>query len=390
MEWTPTPADASARPEVAFNRVAFACASTVFVVFGATASLYGPLLLTFSHRFHLSLPTAGIVLSVHFIGAFCGVPLGWFGVRRLRGNVVLSLTLGLMALGATGAALAHAWPLFLASIFVIGLGFGGIDFTLNSLLVRTPEAGRAHRLSVANAGYGVGSVIGPMLIIATHPHNFPWIFGSVAAAALALALTTRGITAPPLRADAAHVTEDPRRRAVLTTFICAYVLYVATEASAAGWIAPQLHRVGFSQSIGSLSTAGFWLGLAVGRVLAGPLHRRWSDARLVMGGLVVATALALCAYVSAVGPYAYPLFGLAIALVYPMGLIWYTALCPGDGNGLALLILTMMLGGVIGPGVVSAAVSAFGIHSVPVAVASFAALDLAAFASARRFSRTAS
>jgi len=36
---------------------------------------------------------------------------------------------------------------------------------------------------------------------------------------------------------------------------------------------------------------------------------------------------------------------LSLALVYPMGLIWFTNLNPDDGDGLVILILTMMAGG---------------------------------------------
>ena len=44
----------------------------------------------------------------------------------------------------------------------------------------------------------------------------------------------------------------------LITFIVAYVLYVAIETSSSGWMATELHGVGYSQSVGSLVTAGFW------------------------------------------------------------------------------------------------------------------------------------
>ena len=84
-------------------------------------------------------------------------------------------------------------------------------------------------------------------------------------------------------------------------------------------------------------------------------------------------------------PYVYPVVGLAIALVYPMAFIWYATLCPHDDDGVALLILCMMAGGVIGPAVESLMVSSFGIHVVPVVLACFAALTFTAFASALRF-----
>ena len=159
---------------------------------------------------------------------------------------------------------------------------------------------------------------------------------------------------------------------------------MATESSAAAWIAPQLHRVGYSQSTGALVTAGFWLSLAVGRLLAGPAHRRLSDQRLVLIGLAATVPLALAAAVDGLAPAAYPLAGLGLALVYPMGLIWFTNLNPGDGDGLAILVLTMMAGGAIGPALTGAAVSVVGVRAVPVCVACLAAADLAVFFVARQ------
>jgi len=55
-------------------------------------------------------------------------------------------------------------------------------------------------------------------------------------------------------------------------------------------------------------------------------------------------------------------------------------------DGVALLILCMMSGGVIGPAVESLMVSSFGIRVVPIVLAGFAALTLTTFVSALRFS----
>jgi len=383
VESTPTP-EGRAAPDVAFTRAAFAGATAIFVVFGATTSLYGPLLVTFAHHFRVSLPAAGVVVSIHFVGALCGVPVAWAALQRYPGRAVLAGALATMALGAAGAALARGFGELLASVVVIGLGFGGMDFSLNSLLVRTPEVGRARRLSVPNAGYSIGAIVGPLLVIAAHPAHYHLLFAAVGVAALLLTASTGGVGAPPM-ARPHPSARHPRRRAALRVFVAAYVLYVATESSAASWIAPQLHRVGYSQSTGAVVTAGFWLGLTVGRLLAGPAHRRVSDRRLVLVGLAVTAALALAASVDAVAPLAYPLAGLSLALVYPMGLIWFTNINPGDGDGLVILILTMMAGGVIGPALTGVAVSVAGVRAVPVCIAILAAADLAAFLVARQF-----
>jgi hypothetical protein len=68
-----------------------------------------------------------------------------------------------------------------------------------------------------------------------------------------------------------------------------------------------------------------------------------------------------------------------------MGLIWYTVLCPHDSNGLALIILFLMGGGIIGPAVESLMVATYGIHAVPLVIAAFAFLDILAFSYALRY-----
>jgi fucose permease len=232
-------------------------------------------------------------------------------------------------------------------------------------------------------------VIGPLLVVVVRPHNYRLLYVAIAISLVVLTLGNRGLIAPALSVEhrrSEHVVNRPRRRAILATFVVAYVFYVATETTTAGWIAPHLHRIGYSASLGSVITAGFWLGLAVGRVLAGPVGRRHSDHRLVLAGLGAAVVLCLLALVTDVAPYVYPLVGLSIALVYPLALVWYSTLCPHDDDGVALLILCMMAGGVIGPAIQSLMVSSFGIHVVPIVLAGFAALTLATFASALRFS----
>jgi FHS family glucose/mannose:H+ symporter-like MFS transporter len=355
---------------------------------GAVTSLFGPLLESFTHRFHLSLPSAGIALSVYFVGATLGVLPGWLGLKRLQGRAVLTLSLVAIALGAAGASFSHLWALFLTSVFLIGLGFGALDIALNTLLARTALKGRAHRLSIGNAGYGIGAVICPLIIIALSPHNFPILFGGLCVLALLLSTANRGVHAPPLHTEPRQfeiTAMKAQRRPILFTFIVAYVFYVAIETGSSGWMATEIHGVGYSQSVGSLVTAGFWMGLAVGRLMGGPLYHWLSDKKLVLGGLALAVVISLVTFFNPVAPYAFPLLGLIIASIFPMGLIWYTTLCPHDSDGLSMLILFMMIGGVAGPGLISLLVSHFGVHVVPFAIATFAALDFGVFFSAIRF-----
>jgi fucose permease len=381
-----TPSEATTQVEL--TTLALGNLTGVFILTGATASLFGPLLVTFSHHFSISLPKAGEVLSVFFLGALIGVLPGWWGLKHTTGRRVLTLSLITVAAGTLCSGLVHSWIVFLASIFLLGLGFGSLDMSLNVLLSRTAAEGRAHRLSFVNAGYGLGAVICPLLLVLAHPRNFPGVFVGISLVALALTTFNGGVHAPPLKAESLQSqisAQKSQRWPILLTFVAAYVFYVAMETSASGWMSSQLQRGGYSTSLGSFITAAFWMGMTIGRSLGGPLHRIFNDRKLILGGLSLAIIADLSATSDHVALVTYPLLGLILASVFPMGLMWYTRLLPHDSDGITLILFAMMAGGVIGPGSVSLLVSHFGVHVIPYAFASFAAIDLAIFASILRF-----
>ena len=156
MTTDPTDSPIPTSTEVTFRPLAITSATLDLIVYGMISSLFGPLLVTLAHRFNLSLPAAGVVLSVYFVGAFFGVPIGWFAMKRFSGATVLSATLVDHDPRCVRRGFSTRWPLFLGSVLLLGLGFGGVDFSLISSLVRTRTSGRGRRLSVTNAGYGWG------------------------------------------------------------------------------------------------------------------------------------------------------------------------------------------------------------------------------------------
>lgn len=376
------------RTTVTLTSPAFAGVVGTFVLIGATSSIFGPLLTTFAQHFAVSITTAGTALSLYYVGGVVGVVPGWLGVARLPGSVVLSSALLVVGFGAFGVALARNWTTFAFSVVVLGLGFGALVTAINSLLARTADGGRPRRLSLVNAGFAVGAIAGPLLSVRVRVRDLESLFLGIALVAVVLAATTRGLHASPHRTEhRPRNTQPADRRRILATFLVAYVVYEALESAASGWMATDLHQRGYSFTTSALVNAGFWMALAATRLLGGPAHQRWREVALVIGGLILAIACAGAATVHDIAPVAYPLLGVALASVFPMGLVWYTRLSPRDSNGVSLVMLFAMLGGVIGPVVVDLTVARLGVRAVPMTLAVLACLDLAVFASLTRVRR---
>ncbi len=335
---------------------------------------------------------AGESLSAYFFGAVIGIIPGWQGLRKSTGQRVLVGALLTLGVGLSLSSLATTWWWFLAGIGLVGLAFGVLDISLNSLLSRSKPEGRTQRLSVGNAGYGLGSVMAPVILILAHPTNFRIVFVALGLVAVFLATGLRGLHAPAQGSDPlqALAKADPQRRRVMWTFVFGFAIYVSLEASASGWMAAHVEGWHFSTSVGSWITAGFWAGMTVSRSAGSWLHHQFGTSRLLLGCLGFAL---LDLGVSSIRPLAlvaYPVLGLLLGSVFPMGIIWYTELSPHDSDGIASLMFATMVGGTLGPALVSVTVAHSGVRIVPAILGLYGLGAIAVFASARRFSRPAS
>jgi fucose permease len=172
---------------ISFTRLAFAASLGAFILIGATDAVFGPLLHPIASGFGVSLAVAGTVISVQFAGALSGV-LGELAILRWAPHLpVATFALTVLVAGSLTIALARTWPVLLVGVYLAGAGFGGTDFSLNTLMSRTARRGRAARLNVLNAAFGAGAVLGPAVAGWLGSATLTWGFGIAAAACCALA-----------------------------------------------------------------------------------------------------------------------------------------------------------------------------------------------------------
>jgi FHS family glucose/mannose:H+ symporter-like MFS transporter len=377
--------DAPTPGRIALPRTALASVAITFVLIGVLASAYGPLLGLLTQRFGVSLSVAGTVLSAHFAGALLGVVISMRALEWVPGRSFVTAALLCLAAGCAGVALARSWPAFLVAVFVIGLGFGALDIGLNQLVAHSEGARRTAVLNVLNGAYGIGAIAGPILVAVFGAQHLPLLYGGAAALAvgvLPLAATISG----RLPVVPRKPYSGPGR--VVAIFGLGFVAYVATEAGTGGWMTSHLESVGLQTATAAALTSGFWLALALGRLVVVLVPPRVPEPVIVLAACAGgALALSAAAASSSIAPYAYLVAGFAIAPIFPTGIVWLAKLRPGDSRATSWLFPASMIGGVVGPAAMAAVVARYGVGPTPLmlTVAAFAALG--AFALAARTSR---
>ncbi|MGA7912897.1 MAG: MFS transporter [Candidatus Dormiibacterota bacterium] len=351
-----------------------------FLLIGMVVSAYGPLLQILAHRFEVSLPIAGGVLSAHFAGALAGVIGSMRAMERLPNRRVVVAALGFVAAGCALVALAPAWPVMLAAVFVLGIGFGALDIGLNQIVAHSEGARRTAVLNMLNGAFGIGAVLGPILVALFGEHHFVLLYagGSV----LALGLMWEGLRIPG-RLPVAPQSSARRPTALVAIFVIAFALYVGTEAGVGGWSTSHLRSLGLGAASAAALTSGFWLAMAVGRLLIGLVPSRVPEWAIVTTASALGT-LALLAAISAVAaPVAYVVTGLVIAPIFPTGIVWLARLLPGDSRATSWLFPGAMLGGAVIPAVIGFAIARVGLGGAPVVLSAVALGTFLAFSGAR-------
>jgi MFS transporter, FHS family, glucose/mannose:H+ symporter len=379
-----------------FTRREVTAAFAAFALLGAINAFYGPSIPALRSRFGLAPAQAGLALSMFYVGAVAGVLAGASVHRRVGNGRLLVISLTPMALGALGFALAPNWPCALAASLFSGFGAGGIDYGLNGLFAVGFGRRSPAMLGILNAFYGLGAVLGPIVIDLLGARRYPIAFAGASVLLVGTAWllrTVRTARGDPLDGGSVLPTAEggsgerhaidaarSRRRvllAVVFAFLALYALQVAIETGVGAWEPTYLQSLGRGVGFAADATSGFWLMLMIGRLLVAPLSLRWSEPTIVSVGCLGTTVCLALAAIPAAAPYALAGAGLFNAPVFPAALPWLNRAAPDVRWASMGAVLTANLGGVAAGPLLGLAIESFGRGAVPVVLTATSTVCLA-------------
>ncbi len=132
-----------------------------FILMGAGQSLYGPALPAFSRIFGITVDSAGLLVSAHWVGCLIGVSAMFVYGAKITPRYVLAL----MAAGMAALAAQASWGLTLTGAVVFGVGYGCATAVFNPQMLRAFGARGPAMLSLLNATFGVGAIAAPLVFV---------------------------------------------------------------------------------------------------------------------------------------------------------------------------------------------------------------------------------
>lgn len=310
------------------GRVAIYCG---VVLSGMLTTLLGPLLPVLSARWSLADAQAGYFFTAQFIGSMTGAVLT--GLLLPRRGFRFSLVLGFALVAAGAFALgAGNWAVGLLSVYVFGIGLGFTIACTNLWVSESNPQRRSSALSVLNFAWGAGAVASPFLFAELYRVGRGGAMLNALAAAFAIVaiLLARVPFTEPKKESEEISPSSPRPGLWSIRFGpslgALFFLYVGTEIAVGGWVAMHAQRISIGAgTLWALAPSFFWGALLAGRALAPAVLRVVSEARIVLGGLALASfgvAALLGATSLAQVLAAASLAGFGFSAVFPILAAW--------------------------------------------------------------------
>ena len=213
-------------------------------------------------------------------------------IRRFGTGKLTAISVATTAFALLGFSLAKNYAFLLLMAVPLGLGAGAVDAGLNNYVALHCEA---KHMSWLHCFWGVGTIIGPMILSAVLHVGGSWATGYRAVglsrcAVSALLFATLGmwkrgnIQQEEYGAKALSVWEVlslPGAKAGMVTFLC----YCAVESTLGLWGATYISQVrGVDEATAASFGAMFYIGITVGRAISGFMAMKLLPKQMVRVG----------------------------------------------------------------------------------------------------------
>ncbi|POS75096.1 major facilitator superfamily transporter [Diaporthe helianthi] len=379
--------------------------TTSFLVLGMLISTPGVVLPHLESHYHLTDVRASLVFLVapwgYLAGAYLNDPLH----RRLGQRGIAAIAPICQAIFTSLAATFHdpqgaGFEVFLAATVCGNVGAGLVDGSWCAWAGGLGGGRRNFVQGLLHGCFSVGAGLGPFLAGTLFSvYQRPWwewyyvLLGAVVLQAVVLLWVFRfddgaryrdALVAPKLtsgtttidRASAAPPSAAAGRAGAgalryAVTWICAvyFLVYVGTEAAISGWVVTFMLRARHASTyVASLSSSGFWIGMAVGRLLLGLVTDKVGvrvAATVYVIIAIAAQAVVAAVDLAAVSIAAVIVVGFFLGPLFPSGIVVLARLLPKDLHVGAVSFVASVgqLGAAFGPFAMGALVQLLGIRT---------------------------
>ena len=346
-----------------------------FVLIGLEQGILGLFVAELGEQLRRSPEDLGLFFALHGVGSAIvtgSALIGWLEKRNNKRIAMASL-----ALGAGGFLVVYGelWILKLIAAPLLGIGFGGLSMSFNTLFVTHFSQKNAGLLNVLNATYGLGAVAAPWLV-STGMYSGTEVFLAIAVLSLVVMIGAWGID-DRVPSNLPTVASEDGNTSTVAPLLGTAFLILFLEAGLTYWMPSLLAKTSDNELIGASYMAAFFGWFVVVRLGAAALAT-WITtlgfALIGLGGVLASLLFVSTGFI----PLSETSFiGAFMGLIFPNAYAWMLMTGHGGTALGAKLLLSAITGATLGPWLLGWIWPIFGDVAVLLTLASASALSMA-------------
>lgn len=346
-----------------------------FVLIGLEQGILGLFVAELGVQLRRSPEDLGLFFALHGVGSAIvtgSALIGWLEKRNNKRIAMASL-----ALGAGGFLVVYGelWILKLIAAPLLGIGFGGLSMSFNTLFVTHFSQKNAGLLNVLNATYGLGAVAAPWLV-STGMYSGTEVFLAIAVLSLVVMIGAWGID-DRVPSNLPTVASEDGNTSTVAPLLGTAFLILFLEAGLTYWMPSLLAKTSDNELIGASYMAAFFGWFVVVRLGAAALAT-WITtlgfALIGLGGVLASLLFVSTGFI----PLSETSFiGAFMGLIFPNAYAWMLMTGHGGTALGAKLLLSAITGATLGPWLLGWIWPILGDVAVLLTLASASALSMA-------------
>ncbi len=347
-----------------------------FLIIGMFGSSLGPTLPALAEQTSSTLKDISILFVTRPLGMIIGSLFVGHLYDRFHGHKLLAIATIAISIFLTTFPFIDALDILAALFFLSGIASMTINIGGNTLILYVHGDKVAPYINGLHFAFSLGAFISPLLVAGVilfdmAPQSVFWLL-AVFMLLPTLLLTQVPRPALPERSQEAEAAETATSGLVIL-FMLFFFLYVAIEASVAGWIYTYALEMEIADSVNAAyMTSAFWGTQTIGRLVAIPFAAVIRPILIVRVGvscgllmvviMVLNPASAIAIWLGLLG------LGLSVSALFASMLTVAHNKLPISGKTTARFFLGASLGGMVGPWIVGQFFESYGptflLHSI--------------------------
>ena len=346
-----------------------------FVLIGLEQGILGLFVAELGAQLRRSPEELGLFFALHGVGSAIvtgSALIGWLEKRNNKRIAMASLALGA---GGFLVVFGESWILKLVAAPLLGIGFGGLSMSFNTLFVTHFSQKNAGLLNVLNATYGLGAVAAPWLV-STGVYSGTEVFLAIAVLSLVVMIGAWGIDDRVPSNLPTIASEDSGTSKVAPLLVTAFLI-LFLEAGLTYWMPSLLAETSDNELIGASYMAAFFGWFVVVRLGAAALATWITTLGFALIGLSGVFASLLLVSTGFIPLSETSFIGAFMGLIFPNAYAWMLMTGHGGTALGAKLLLSAITGATVGPWLLGWVWPIFGDIAVLLTLASASALSVA-------------